>query len=364
MAVGRNGQQLTPWYGEMLGEMLGDPLPSSPPSLLRELKVSLGADFDLVGKPVFCPGAAAQSQRLRMRVARFRHRRLRLRMAAVVTCAETLASLNDAGRHVCIGLDTDPLRLPASLAPSASVADRFIKFNAAVVEATADIACAFKPNIAFYEALGQAGFAALAGTIREIRRLARDIPVIIDAKRADIGSTNNGYVRAIFDELGADAVTVHPYLGREALGPFLARRDALIFVLARTSNAGAGEFQDLLTDGLPLYRRVARAVAQEWNSAGNCGLVVGATYASELALLRTDVPPSMPFLIPGIGAQGGDLPAVVAAQSNSGSSRFTISVSRSVLYASNGSDFAEAAGAEARKLHAEIARLSRPQVIP
>jgi orotidine-5'-phosphate decarboxylase len=273
------------------------------------------------------------------------------------TCAEELASLNGVGKHVCIGLDTDLHRIPQTVLPEGSDADRVVAFNAAIIEATASIACAYKPNAAFYEALGQEGFKALALTIAEVRRAAPGVPVIVDAKRADIGSTNQGYVAAIFDELQADAITVHPYLGREAMAPFLARADVLIFVLARTSNPGAGEFQDLLVDGLPLYRHIARAVANEWNTAGNCGLVVGATYPSELALLRKDVTTTMPLLIPGVGAQGGDLTAIVGSERSAGSASFVINVSRSVLYASSDADFADAAGAEAIRLHDEIATL-------
>jgi orotidine-5'-phosphate decarboxylase len=258
---------------------------------------------------------------------------------------------------VCVGLDTDLRRIPATVAPGGSPADRVVAFNAAIIDATSDVASAYKPNIAFYEALGAEGFDALARTIAEARTLAPGVPVILDAKRGDIGSTNAGYVTAIFDELGADAVTVHPYLGREALAPFLERRESLIFVLARTSNPGAGEFQDLDCGGMPLYRHVARAVARDWNGHENCGLVVGATYPAELAEIRRDVPATLPLLIPGIGAQGGDLEAVIRCEVAAGSSRFLINAARSVLYASGERDFAEAAGSEAHRLHATISSL-------
>ena len=229
-----------------------------------------------------------------------------------------------------------------------------VEFNRRIVERTAELACAYKPNAAFYEALGQEGFRALSETVAAIRRSAPDAAVILDAKRADIGSTNAGYVAAAFDQLGADAITVHPYLGGEALEPFLRREEKLVFVLARTSNPGAGEFQDLLADGAPLYRHVARAVATRWNGAGNCGLVVGATYPEEMRLVREDVPPGMPILVPGAGAQGGDVAAVVAANREAGSDAFLIAASRSILYASSGEDFAEAARAAAEALDAEI----------
>lgn len=253
-----------------------------------------------------------------------------------------------------VGLDTDPRRIPESVAPGAAAADRVIEFNRRIVERTADLACAYKPNAAFYEALGTDGFRALSETVEAIRSSAPGAATILDAKRADIGSTNAGYVTAIFDQLEVDAVTVHPYLGGEALEPFLARREKLILVLARTSNPGAGEFQDLLSGDLPLYRQVARAVAGGWNAAGNCGLVVGATYPDEMRQIREDVPPSMPILIPGAGAQGGDVTAAVAANREAGSDAFLIAASRSIIYASPGEDFADAARTAAQALDAEI----------
>jgi orotidine-5'-phosphate decarboxylase len=271
------------------------------------------------------------------------------------SCAELLAAGFAGGRHLVVGLDTDPARIPDSVAPGAAPAERVVEFNRRIVEATSGTACAYKPNAAFYEALGIDGFRALSETVAAVRSAAPDAAVILDAKRADIGSTNAGYVAAAFDRLGADAVTVHPYLGGEALAPFLGRAEKLVFVLARTSNPGAGEFQDLEDrDGVPLYRRVARAVAGEWNAAGNCGLVVGATYPDEMRAIRADVPAEMPILIPGIGAQGGDVAAVVAANRDAGSDAYLIAASRSIIYASDGDDFAEAARAAAEALDAEI----------
>ncbi len=271
------------------------------------------------------------------------------------SCAELLAVCFGEGRHLAVGLDTDPGRIPESVAPGGAPAERVVEFNRRIVEATAETACAYKPNAAFYEALGVDGFRALEETVAAIRRSAPDAAVILDAKRADIGSTNAGYATAAFDRLGADAITVHPYLGGEALGPFLERTEKLIFVLARTSNPGAGEFQDLEDrDGVPLYRRVARAVADDWNTTGNCGLVVGATYPAEMREIRKDIPAEMPILIPGVGAQGGDVAAVVAANRDAGSNAFLIAASRSIIYASSGEDFADAARAAAAALDAEI----------
>lgn len=275
-------------------------------------------------------------------------------MERTESCAELLSEHFAVGRHLVVGLDADPRRIPESVAPGAAAADRVVEFNRRIVERTSDLACAYKPNAAFYEALGTDGFRALEETVAAIRESAPSAAVLLDAKRADIGSTNAGYVAAIFDQLGVDAVTVHPYLGGEALAPFLEREEKLVFVLARTSNPGAGEFQDLLADGLPLYRHVARAVAGGWNAAGNCGLVVGATYPDEMRAVRGDVPATMPILIPGAGAQGGDVAAVVAANREVGSDAFLIAASRSIIYASAGEDFADAAGAAAAALDAEI----------
>lgn len=269
-------------------------------------------------------------------------------------CIELLGEHFAHGKHLVVGLDTDPSRIPHSVAGGASPAERVIEFNRKIVEATADVVCAYKPNAAFYEALGEDGFYALGETVATIRDRAPDAAVILDAKRADIGSTNGGYVTAAFDQLGADALTVHPYLGGEALAPFLEQTEKLIFVLARTSNPGAGEFQDLVADGVPIYRHVARAVAGRWNSAGNCGLVVGAPYPEEMRVIREDIPAKMPILIPGVGAQGGDVAATVAANRDAGSNAFLIAASRSIIYASAREDFAEAARAAAQALDAEI----------
>jgi orotidine-5'-phosphate decarboxylase len=270
------------------------------------------------------------------------------------SCIELLRGHFETGRHLAVGLDPVLERIPESVASDASPAERTIEFNRAIVEATAGIAAAYKPNAAFYEALGEEGYHVLEETVATIRDRAPGAAVILDAKRADIGSTNAGYVAAAFDQLGVDAITVHPYLGGEALAPFLERAEKLVFVLARTSNPGAGELQDLVADGAPLYRHVARHVARDWNAHGNCGLVVGATYPEEMGAIRADVPATMPVLVPGVGAQGGEVGAVVAANRGAGSDAFLIAASRSILYASPGEDFGEAAGAAAESLDAEI----------
>lgn len=258
----------------------------------------------------------------------------------------------DAKRFLCVGLDTDFEKLPDEWG-NRGVHDGIYGFNRAIVDATKDIAGSYKPNAAFYEAHGDQGIAALRATIMYIREVAPEIPVILDAKRADIGNTNLGYTAFAFDHLSADAVTVHPYLGSEALEPFLERADKGIIVLCRTSNPGAGELQDLSVEGEPLYMRVARCVSEKWNTRSNCGLVVGATYPQELSAVRALVG-DMPILIPGIGIQGGDIEKTVAAGRDANGRGMVISVSRAITQASTGSDFAEAARNKSQELHDAI----------
>ncbi len=250
----------------------------------------------------------------------------------------------DRDSALCIGLDVDLARLPAGLP---ATREGVIEFCRAVIEATHRYAAAYKPNVAFFESMGAWGLDALAA-VRE--HIPADAISIADAKRGDIDSTNDHYARAIFDALGFDAITVHPYLGAESLSPFLARRHNGVFVLCRTSNPGARDFQDVRTAaGDPLYLAVAKAV-QTWNSNGNCGLVTGATYPDELAQVRRAAP-DLPLLIPGVGAQGGDLTSTVRA---AGAAPMLINASRSILYAGSGKDFATAAAQAAAQLHAEI----------
>jgi orotidine-5'-phosphate decarboxylase len=257
----------------------------------------------------------------------------------------------ERGNFVCIGLDSELSKIPDAVrAYDDGVVNAILRFNRAIVEATKDLACAYKPNIAFYEAHGKDGFVALRRTIIAVHHLAPEVPVILDAKRGDIGSTNASYVEAAFEFLQADAITVHPYLGAEALQPFLARAEKGVIVLCRTSNPGAGEFQDLSVNGEPLYRFVARRVASEWNKSGNCALVVGATYPDELREVR-EIVGDMPILIPGIGAQGGDVEKTVTAGKDSRRRGMIINSSRGIIFASSGRDFAEAARRETEKLH-------------
>lgn len=248
---------------------------------------------------------------------------------------------------LCIGLDPDFDKLPATVKAHP---EPLFAFNRAIIDATADLVCAYKPNSAFYEALGDSGLAQLEKTCRYIRETCPNVPIIIDSKRADIGNTNNGYVAHSFDYLGVDAVTVHPYLGQEALEPFLSRKDKGIIVLCRTSNPGAGEFQDLPVDGRPLYQRVAQQVASSWNTNNNCLLVVGATYPDELKTVRGIVGPDMFLLVPGVGAQGGDIEKTLQA----GGDNLIINSSRGIIFASAGEDFADAARTAAMQTSDEI----------
>jgi len=241
---------------------------------------------------------------------------------------------------LCIGLDPDP-----ELMPEPDV----LQFNKAIIEATSDLVCAYKPNLAFYEALGAEGPTILERTIRHV---PDDIPVIGDAKRGDIGNTAKAYAKALFSALGFDAATVNPYLGRDSVEPFISYKDKGVFIICRTSNKGAVDFQDLITGGLPLYEAVARK-AGEWNTYGNIGLVVGATYPEQLKRVRS-ICPEMPLLIPGIGAQGGDLASAVGYGVDAQGEKAIVNVSRQILYASKGKDFAQTARNVAERIRSQI----------
>jgi orotidine-5'-phosphate decarboxylase len=249
---------------------------------------------------------------------------------------------------VCIGLDPDPTRLPEDLR---SDPQPFLAFNRRIVEATVDLCAAYKPQIAFYSALGKE--AELAATISYMRERAPAALIILDAKRGDIGNTAEAYAREAFDRYDADAVTVNPYMGEDAVLPFLARPDRGAILLCRTSNPGGHDFQDLMIDSVPLYRRVAQRAASRWNEHGNLMLVVGATRPQELAELRR-AHPELSFLVPGIGAQGGDLEATLAAGLDAEGKGLLVSSSRGVIYAGGGSSAAIRAAAQA--LHAAINR--------
>ena len=262
---------------------------------------------------------------------------------------------------VCVGLDSDVAKIPAHL--QSDKTPQFT-FNKAIVDATHDLVCAYKPNSAFYEARGAEGISELKMTCDYIRQNFPEIVLILDAKRADIGSTNQGYVTYVFDWLGADAITLHPYLGKEALKPFLDRKDKGSIILCRTSNPGAGELQDLtmvrsqsseaLTkEGKPLYQIVAQNVVKDWNFNGNCGLVVGATYPTELEIVRRIVG-DVPVLIPGIGAQGADVEKTVKAGVDKNGKYAIINASRGIIFASGGTDFSQKAREETERLRDQI----------
>ena len=251
---------------------------------------------------------------------------------------------------LCIGLDSDWEKLPKAVKQSEYPQ---YAFNKAIIDATHDLVCVYKPNSAFYEYLGSEGVRQLKLTCDYIHDQYPEIPIILDAKRADIGSTNKGYVSYAFDYLRADAVTLHPYLGKEALQLFLDQKDKGCIILCRTSNPGADEFQDLRVGGELLYKNVARKVSQEWNIYGNCMLVLGATYPEELNQVRNIVG-DMTFLVPGVGVQGGDIKKTVALGKNSKGRGLIINSSRGIIFAGSEADFAEKARQEAQRLRDEI----------
>ena len=255
-----------------------------------------------------------------------------------------LTKINGARRHnqscLCIGLDPEIEKLPAGV----GVYD----FCKAIIEATYDLVCAYKPNIAFFEALGDEGYSTLK---RVLSIIPKNVPIILDAKRGDIGNTARAYAKSAFEDIGADAVTVNPYMGFDSLEPFIEYKNKGVFVLCRTSNPGAADFQSLIVEGKPLYQVVADKV-ESWNKYGNLGLVVGATQPDELKAIR-DAHPTLPLLIPGVGAQGGSLELSVK-YGNSCDGLGIINVSRQVIYASNGPDFAAAARAATLKLREDI----------
>jgi orotidine-5'-phosphate decarboxylase len=244
---------------------------------------------------------------------------------------------------LCVGLDPDPQKLPV---------DNVLEFNKAIIDATADLVCAYKPNLAFYEAMGIRGLQILKKTVAYV---PKNIPVIGDAKRGDIGNTAVAYAKALFEYYKFDAVTVSPYLGYDSVEPFLNYKHGGVFVLCRTSNRSAADFQDLVDNfGMKFYQSVALR-ASEWNKEGNIGLVVGATYPEELKEVRK-MCPEMPLLIPGIGAQGGDLELSVKYGTNARKEKAVIVAARQVLFASRGPDYARAARKAAMELRDSINR--------
>jgi orotidine-5'-phosphate decarboxylase len=263
-----------------------------------------------------------------------------------VNFSEKLAKIARKNKSLlCVGLDPDPERMPDGVS--------VLEFNKAIIDATADLVCAYKLNFAFYEVLQAEGMEALKQTVAYI---PDDIPAIGDAKRGDIGNTAKAYAKAIFDNLGFDATTVNPYLGFDSIEPFIQYHERGVFILCRTSNPGAVDFQALRAEAedgpRPLFELVALKASQ-WNAHGNVGLVVGATYPEELKLIRS-YHPDMLLLIPGIGAQGGDLALTVRHGADARGERTLINSSRQVIYASQGKDFAQAARRAAAELRDQI----------
>ena len=240
---------------------------------------------------------------------------------------------------LCVGLDPDVARLPVQLR---NEPDGIFRFCKAIIDATADLACSFKPQIAYFSALGAE--AQLEQVCAYLRATYPHIPLILDAKRGDIGATASQYAREAFDRYGVDAVTVNPYMGFDSVEPYLEWEDRGVIVLCRTSNPGGSDLQFLDVGGQPLYQHVARLVADKWNRNGQCALVVGATFPEELAQVRAIVG-DMPLLVPGVGAQGGDVEATVRSGKTSGGAGMMINSSRAILYAMarDGEDFAAAA---------------------
>src|SRR4030042_7013683 len=243
---------------------------------------------------------------------------------------------------LCVGLDTELEKIPKFLLGEK---DPIFSFNQKTIDSTKDLVCAYKPNLAFYEAYGIKGLEALKKTCEYI---PKDIPIILDAKRGDIGNTSKMYAKAIFEEFKADGVTLNPYLGEDSLSPFLEYEDKCCFILCLTSNAGAKDFQLLNFGGKSLYKIVAEKV-KTWNKKGNCGLVVGATYPEQLKEIR-EMAEELPILIPGVGAQKGDAEKTVKYGTDKNGELAIINSSRGVIYASTEKDFALRAKDEAKKL--------------
>ncbi len=261
----------------------------------------------------------------------------------------------DSNSLVCVGLDPEPSKFPARFTGDP---DAVFAFCRDIVDATAPYACSFKPQIAHFAAL--AAEDALQRLIAHVHAMHPGIPVILDSKRGDIGSTARHYAAEAFDRYAADAVTANPYLGGDSLQPLLDRAERGVVVLCRTSNPGARDLQDLVVsaeggDHRPLYQHVAAKVAREWNGNGNCMLVVGATWPRQLREVRAIVG-DLPLLVPGVGAQGGDVEAVVASAKSADGTGLVVSSSRAILYASGGDDYADAAATAARALRDEINR--------
>jgi len=256
------------------------------------------------------------------------------------------------GKLMCVGLDVDLAKFPKHLDAVTQIDMRILEFNRHIVEATHEYACAYKLNSAHYERIGLDGYSALKSTIEYIRAAHPDVLVILDAKRGDIGDTNEYYAEAVFDELGADVVTVHPYMGHESLEPFLRRADKGVIVMGANSAHGAGEIQDLIVGKAsePLYQYICRLVAEQWSSFGNCSVTAGADNPEKLREIRAVVG-GMPILLLGLGTQGGDLEECIKAGAGKDTFGLIVNSSRAILYASDGMDYGDAAHVVARTMN-------------
>ena len=244
---------------------------------------------------------------------------------------------------LCVGLDIDKEKIPETFFKTSN--NPYLDFNKMIIDDTKDLVCAYKLNMAFYEVLGIDGFKILTKTIDYI---PKDTVIIIDGKRNDIGNTAKKYAKSLFDTLNSDAVTINPYLGIDGVKPFLEYNDKCSFILCRTSNSSARDFQDIKSNNIPLYQTVATKI-KSWNSYGNCGAVVGATYPGELKIIRDILGEDIPILIPGIGAQGGDVEKTVKYGTNKKGKMAIINSSRSVIYAENPRDAAKSLNGEINK---------------
>ena len=251
---------------------------------------------------------------------------------------------------VCVGLDIDKEKIPKFIFETSQ--HPYYEFNKSIIESTKDIVCAYKLNMAFYEVLGSDGIELLKKTIDYI---PKDIVVILDGKRNDIGNTARKYAQALYENLHADAITINPYLGKDGVAPFLEYKDKCSFILCRTSNTSAGDFQDLIISKNPLYQVVAKKI-QEWNVNDNCGAVVGATYPEELKTIRSILGEEIPILIPGIGTQGGNVEKTIKNGTNSKGKMAIINSSRGIIFAGDGEDFADISRKKTMSLRNEINR--------
>jgi orotidine-5'-phosphate decarboxylase len=262
---------------------------------------------------------------------------------------EKLSSITSRNNSLlCVGLDSDREKIPKFLLDASK--NPLFDFNKGIIDATKDLVCAYKINMAFYEVAGKKGVEALEKTIQYI---PHNILIILDGKRNDIGNTAQKYAQSLFETLKADAVTINPYLGKDGVSPFLEYKGKCSFILCRTSNPSAGDFQDLLVSSTPVYQIVARKI-HEWDTNKNCGAVVGATYPEELKTVRSILGDDIPILIPGIGKQGGDVEKTVRNGTNSHGEMALINSSREIIFAGGNEDFAEQAIKKAESIRNDI----------